>query len=219
MEFSDRETLSDLLDCYLSSGGTIDRRAWQDLDDESRTWLSCAIVNARPRTSSRVVVAEYDERWPRTFALIERQLREVLGALALAIEHVGSTSVLGLAAKPIIDIELVIASTLQFLPVKERLEKFGYIHRGPCGVPGRETFRCIIDLPWHHLYVCVIGAVPLREHLQFRDRLRANPDVAAAYAALKRELAALYPNDRDAYTEAKTDFIRSQLADAKYISR
>jgi len=72
----------------------------------------------------------------------------------------------------------------------------------------------VIDLPLHHLYVSEIGARPLREHLGFRDALRRNPQLAAEYAALKQRLAEQYRNDRDAYTEAKTGFIRSVLANS-----
>jgi len=131
--------------------------------------------------------------------------------LVLAIEHVGSTAIPGLAAKPIIDIEVVIASAYQFPTVKERLERFGYIHRGLCGVPDREVFRCVIDLPFHHLYVSEMDARPLNEHLRFRNALRQNPELASEYAALKRALADQYRHDRDAYTEAKTGFIRSVI--------
>ena len=202
--------VSDVLSGYLK-GKPIDRGLWRRLDEPSRVWLANAIVATKPKFATEVWVSEYDPEWPRLFSKIERELREQVGALALAIEHVGSTSVPGLAAKPIIDIELVIASAYQFPSVKERLENLGYIHRGPCGVPDREVFRCVIDLPPHHLYVCETGARPLREHLSFRDALRQSPPLAAEYAALKRSLAEQYRNDRDAYTEAKTSFIRSVL--------
>ena len=203
--------VSNVLSGYLK-GKPIDRGLWRRLDEPSRVWLANAIVATKPKFATEVWVSEYDPEWPRLFSKIERELREQVGALALAIEHVGSTSVPGLAAKPIIDIELVIASAYQFPSVKERLENLGYIHRGPCGVPDREVFRCVIDLPPHHLYVCETGARPLKEHICFRDALRQNPPPAAEYAALKQYLAEQYRNDRDAYTEAKTSFIRSVIA-------
>jgi GrpB-like predicted nucleotidyltransferase (UPF0157 family) len=203
--------VSDLLSGYLN-GKPIDRGLWRRLGEQSRARLAHAIVAAKPKTATEVRVSEYDPEWPHLFSQIERELREQVGALALAIEHVGSTSVPGLAAKPIIDIEFVIASAYQFPSVKEGLENFGYIHRGSCGVPDREVFRCVIDLPPHHLYVCEIGTRPLKEHLCFRDALRQNPQLATEYAALKQYLAEQYRNDRDAYTEAKTRFIRSVLA-------
>lgn len=201
---------SDILSNYLS-GRLIGRGVWQSLGEEDRRQISDAIVAAKPKTASEVRVCNYDAEWPRLFSRIEDELRKAVGALALTIEHVGSTAVPGLAAKPIIDIELVISSAYQFPPVKEGLERFGYIHRGPCGVPERETFRCVIDLPRHHLYVCESHARPLREHLRFRNALRENPELAAEYAALKRALAERYRYDRDAYTEAKTGFIRSVI--------
>lgn len=202
--------LSDVLTGYVN-GKPVDGALWQNLGALERSWLAHAMVAAKPKTVE-VRICDYDPEWPRLFSRIERELREQVGMLALAIEHVGSTAVPGLAAKPIIDIEIVIASEYQFPSIKEHLEKFGYIHRGPCGVPDREVFRCVIGLPEHHLYVSETGARPLQEHLCFRDALRQSPELAAAYAALKRNLAEQYRNDRDAYTEAKTGFIRSVVA-------
>ena len=192
-------------------GKPIDRRIWQKLDVSTRIRLSDAIVAVKSKTALEVRISNYDTQWPYLFSCIEHELRQQLGALVLAIEHVGSTAVPGLAAKPIIDIEVVISSSYQFPAVKERLERFGYIHRGPCGVPDREVFRCVIDLPLHHLYVSEMDARPLNEHLRFRNALRQNPELASEYAVLKRALADQYRHDRDAYTEAKTGFIRSVI--------
>ena len=203
--------VSDVLSHYLN-GKPIDRDLWQSLDEQSRGALAQTIVATKPKTLTEVRICKYDPEWPHLFSRIERELRPRVGGLARAIEHVGSTSVPGLAAKPIIDIELVIASVYQFPSVKQRLEHFGYIHRGTLGIPDREVFRCVIDLPKHHLYVCETDARSLREHLCFRDTLRQNPQLAAQYAALKQALAEQYRNDREAYTEAKTGFVRSVLA-------
>ena len=207
----DHSVLSDALNGYLDRK-VVERGFWQSLDQEARDWLSRAIVRAKRKTVE-VRICDYQEQWPKQFSSIERELREKVGSLVLFIEHIGSTAVPGLAAKPIVDIDVAIAAADKFYAVKERLEQFGYIHRGPCGVPDREFFRCVIDLPVHHLCVCVFGARPLREHLCFRDALRRNPQVAAEYARLKRMLADRYRSDRDGYTEAKTGFIRSILAD------
>ena len=203
--------LTSILSDHLS-GKPIDRCVWQKLDNRDRVRLSEAIVAGKPATRNAVRICSYDIQWPYFFARIADELRAQLGELVLAIEHVGSTAVPGLSAKPIIDIEVVIASAYQFPPVKDRLERFGYIHRGPCGVPDREVFRSVIDLPAHHLYVCETDARPLREHLRFRNALRQNAELAAQYATLKRALADQYRHDREAYTEAKTGFIRSALA-------
>jgi len=193
------------------SGKPIGRSLWQKLDDSTRIRLSDAIVAVKSKTALEVRISNYDTQWPSLFSCIEHELRKQLGALVHAIEHVGSTAVPGLAANPIIDIEVVISSSYQFPAVKERLERFGYIHRGTCGVPDREVFRCVIDLPFHHLYVSEMDSHPIKEHLRFRNALRRNPELAAEYAALKRALADQYRNDRDAYTEAKTGFIRSVI--------
>lgn len=193
------------------SGKPIDRSLWQKLDDSTRIRLSDAIVAVKSKTALEVRISNYDTQWPYLFSCIEHELRKQLGALVHAIEHVGSTAVPGLAAKPIIDIEVVISSSYQFPAVKERLERFGYIHRGTCGVPDREVFRCVIDLPFHHLYVSEMDSHPIKEHLRFRNALRRNPELAAEYAALKRALADQYRHDRDAYTEAKAGFIRSVI--------
>jgi GrpB-like predicted nucleotidyltransferase (UPF0157 family) len=209
------DTLGPALTSILTehlAGKPIGRSLWQNLDDRTRTCLSDAIVAAKSKTPAKVRVCDYDTQWPYLFSRIEGELREQLGALVLAIEHVGSTSVPGLAAKPIIDIDLVISSAYQFPSVKERLEKFGYIHEGPCGIPEREAFRCVIDLPAHHPYVCETDARSLKEHLRLRNVLRQNPELAAEYATLKRALADQYRHDRVAYIEAKSGFIRSVLA-------
>jgi GrpB-like predicted nucleotidyltransferase (UPF0157 family) len=110
--------VSDVLSGYLN-GKPIDRGLWRRLDEPSRARLAHAIVAATPKTASEVRLSEYDPEWPWLFSRIEMELREQVGALAVAIEHVGSTSVPGLAAKPIIDMELVIASAYQFPSVKE----------------------------------------------------------------------------------------------------
>ena len=117
----------------------------------------------------------------------------------------------GLAAKPIIDVDVLIRSNAQFAAIRDRLERFGHIHRGPRGVAGREVFRCVIDLPKHLLYVCEQTSRPAVEHMSFRNRLRNDPEVAAAYVRLKKDLAQRFRNDRERYTEAKTNFIRSFL--------
>ena len=87
-----------------------------------------------------IVVEPYDEAWAQAFIDIKKELEDVLGELALSIEHVGSTSVKGLSAKPIIDIDVVIASSSQLENVIEALSKIGYYHEGDKGIPGREVF-------------------------------------------------------------------------------
>lgn len=161
-----------------------------------------------------VIVRAADPGWPAEFAALAAPVRAALGPLALGVEHVGSTSVPGLAAKPVIDLDVVISSRLTLPPVLERLSTLGYVHRGDLGIPGREAFHWPEHLPRHHLYVCAVDAVPLHEHLLFRDHLRAHPAEAAAYGTLKRALAERYRGDRVRYGEAKTEFVRAALARA-----
>jgi GrpB-like predicted nucleotidyltransferase (UPF0157 family) len=159
-----------------------------------------------------IVISEYDPRWPELFCELRDGLPAGLRMRARSIEHVGSTAVPGLAAKPIIDIDVVVADEADVAEAIAMLAAAGYPHKGDAGVPGRAAFDQPQHLPEHHLYVCVEGAGPLVAHLRLRDHLRANPDTAGEYAALKRELAAAYGDDREGYTEAKAAFIEAVLA-------
>jgi GrpB-like predicted nucleotidyltransferase (UPF0157 family) len=159
-----------------------------------------------------IVISDYDPRWPELFCELRDGLPAGLRMRARSIEHVGSTAVPGLAAKPIIDIDVVVADEADVAEAIAMLAAAGYPHKGDAGVPGRAAFDQPQHLPEHHLYVCVEGAGPLVAHLRLRDHLRANPDTAGEYAALKRELAAAYGDDREGYTEAKTAFIEAVLA-------
>jgi GrpB-like predicted nucleotidyltransferase (UPF0157 family) len=155
-----------------------------------------------------VHVAEYDPAWPQRFEHLARRAAEALGDVVLAIEHVGSTSVPGLAAKPVIDLDVVVRR--EDVPrAIDRLASIGYVHRGEQGVPGREAFRPPPGEAKHHLYVCTPESPGLREHLLFRDWLRAHPDAAREYAELKRALADRHRDDREAYQEAKGGFIHA----------
>jgi GrpB-like predicted nucleotidyltransferase (UPF0157 family) len=180
-------------------------------------------VNRMPTQSPRpVVVVSYDPEWPRIFEALREVYLHALGELAIAVEHVGSTSVPGLAAKPIIDIDVVIQLRDDLPSVVKRLALLGYRHQGDIGVPRREAFARdgADDVPrdgsgrsWpaHNLYVCALNCSELRRHLMFRDWLRGNPAVAAEYDRLKRRLADIYRDDRESYTDAKTDFIKAAL--------
>jgi len=159
-----------------------------------------------------IVISEYDPRWPALFCELRDALPAGLRMCARSIEHVGSTAVPGLAAKPIIDIDVVVADEADVAEAIAMLAAAGYPHKGDAGVPGREAFDQPPHLPEHHLYLCVEGAGPLVAHLRLRDHLRANPGTAREYAALKRELAATHGNHRAGYTEAKTAFIEAVLA-------
>ncbi len=141
------------------------------------------------------------------FADLHARIEPALRGIALAIEHVGSTSVPGLAAKPIIDIDAVIPSPTEMPAAIDRLAALGYVHSGNLGIAGREAFESPAALPAHHLYVCLKGGSALRNHLAVRDYLRRNPAAAAAYGRLKIQLAEQFPYDIESYLAAKTDFL------------
>jgi GrpB-like predicted nucleotidyltransferase (UPF0157 family) len=154
-----------------------------------------------------VSVVDYDAAWPAAFAELRGPIWKAVEDVALAIEHVGSTAVPGLAAKAVVDMDIVVRSANAMPTVIERLAALGYVHRGNLGIEGREAFERPPDSPQHHLYACVAGSVALRNHLHVRDWLRAHPHAAAAYGALKKELAARFSNDIDGYVEGKSGFL------------
>ena len=117
--------------------------------------------------------------------------------LATAIEHVGSTAVPGLAAKPIIDLTVVVPTHAEVAAAIERLSTLGYVHRGSLGIDGREAFDADARLPRHHLYLCARDSVALANHLTVRDYLRRHPETADEYGALKKRLAQAFPHDID----------------------
>ena len=160
-----------------------------------------------------VRVVEYDPRWPALFDAEAARLAQALGAgLPLALEHMGSTSVPGLAAKPILDILAGYAPGAASVDDYVRaLVAAGYTHRGEQGIPGREFFRRG-DPRSYHLHLAVRGGAFWTSQLAFRDRLRADPALRDAYAELKRELAARFPRDREAYIDGKTAFVLEVLA-------
>ena len=160
------------------------------------------------QASSRVIeVVDYQPTWIDEFQSYAEQLKPLLEGLVIGIEHVGSTSVVGLAAKPIIDIDIVISSRVVLERVIQKLATVGYRHIGNDGIPGREAFAWPSEKR-HHLYVCAVNAHNLHNHLIFRDYLRAHPEVAATYGQLKKSLAQKYRRNAESYCESKTEFIQ-----------
>jgi GrpB-like predicted nucleotidyltransferase (UPF0157 family) len=163
-----------------------------------------------------VSILEYDERWPRLFAAEAARLRDVLGERALAVEHVGSTAVPGLPTKPVLDLSVAVESLVVARECVPVLEPLGYEHRVNDGVSDRLFLaRGPEDCRTHYLSLTPEGSECRRDHLDFRDYLRADPDRRDVYAALKRDLAVAHPGDRVTYTAAKAAFIRETLALAR----
>ncbi|MGO1072086.1 GrpB family protein [Lysobacter sp. CA199] len=158
-----------------------------------------------------ITIVDYDPSWPRTFDELKSAVLRVLGDITLSVEHVGSTSVPGLAAKPIIDMDVVVASAAEVPRAIERLATLGYAHRGDLGIEGRDAFYSPPELPVHHLYVCVHDAIALANHLTIRDYLRRNQAAARTYGLLKMRLAKMFPTDVDRYTDGKSGFLLSIL--------
>jgi GrpB-like predicted nucleotidyltransferase (UPF0157 family) len=157
--------------------------------------------------AQKVEVVPYDPAWPALFEEIRTLIWTVLHDVALTVEHVGSTSVPGLAAKPIIDMSVVVASADEVPLAIERLAILGYVHLGNLGIEGREAFRRPPASPKHNLYVCPLGSLGLSNHLAVRDYLRSHPEKAQAYGELKQELARRFPDDIESYVDGKTDLI------------
>lgn len=155
-------------------------------------------------------LSEYNPQWSDWFAEIAQYLRQKAGG-SLRIEHVGSTSVVGVVAKPIIDIDIVVAPG-RMAEVIDSLTRAGYLHQGDLGIAGREAFEsdseAVRNLPPHHLYACEEGAFELHKHLSFRDYLRAHPAEAHWLSDLKRKLAFQDRLSRAEYIAAKSSLVQ-----------
>ncbi len=162
-----------------------------------------------------IVVVDYDPAWPALFVVLRTPVTAALGDVAVAVEHVGSTAVPGLAAKPLIDLDVAIRTKADLPEATERLGRLGYTYEGDKGIFGRAAFAWPPQATRHHLYVCALDAAAYRQPLLFRDYLQAHVEAVAAYATLKRQLAARYRVRRDAYTEAKGVFVRTAMSRAE----
>jgi GrpB-like predicted nucleotidyltransferase (UPF0157 family) len=159
-------------------------------------------------------VVDYNPGWPAAFEQLRSNIWPAVADVAVAVEHVGSTSVPGLAAKPVIDISVVVSREAGISVAIERLAVLGYVHRGELGVEGREAFDSPDHLPAHHLYVCSSDSVGLMNHLAVRDYLRTHPETAETYGNLKKQLAEKFPHDIDRYGHGKTGLILNILWNA-----
>ena len=158
----------------------------------------------------KVVVLPYDVAWQSAFEKIKGEIEEAIDDLIIGIEHVGSTSVEGLSAKPCIDIDVIIKDYSVFTAVIEALKGIGYIHEGDLGIKDREAFKYTgkPHLMMHHLYVCPQYSEELNRHITFRDFLRINPEAVKKYSSIKEKAAELFPNDIDGYIEYKSPCIQ-----------
>lgn len=161
-----------------------------------------------------IEVVPYRPEWPEQFAKVRADLRAALRAtLYQSIEHVGSTSVPGLTAKPILDIDVVV-DPVNVAAAVRALEDAGYRHQGDLGVQGREALDAPDDSPPRHVYVCAAGTLHLRNHLAVRAVLRARPDLRDEYGAVKLELAADPLMDIATYIARKSAVLQRILAES-----
>jgi len=173
---------------------------------------------AMHKPTELVIVEQYNPEWTVWFERLSSFLESHIGRCILRIEHVGSTAIPGMVAKPIIDTNIVIHMS-EFEETKSKLESIGYKHLGDLGISGREAFDLIDiklrqQLPPHHLYVCDSCSEELHRHIAFRDYLREHPDVANEYSKLKMHLVKLYDGNRELYIKGKDSLVRDILEKA-----
>lgn len=163
-----------------------------------------------------VQLVPYRAEWKELFEEEVVRLRSVLGERILCVEHVGSTAVEGMDAKPLIDMMAAVESLDEARSLVPTLEGLGYEHRGNGGVEGRIFFAKGPRIQrTHHLSLTEPTSEHCQRSLLFRDYLRAHPEAAKGYLELKRELARKYPEDREAYTAGKDRFIQQAIESAR----
>jgi GrpB-like predicted nucleotidyltransferase (UPF0157 family) len=158
-----------------------------------------------------MLIQAYQESWKSDFIELKSVIHEALIPLSVTIEHVGSTAIHKLAAKPIIDIDIVFDKPVIFDEIKIRFEKIGYRHNGNQGIPDREVFKRaqtdikhdVLDFIMHHLYVCPSDSEELERHILFRDYLILNEEARIQYQKLKYDIAEKSNQDRKKYAALK----------------
>lgn len=161
-----------------------------------------------------ITVLGYAPAWPEILRRLHGPLWPARDDLALSIEHVGSTAVPALSAKPIIDATVVVERHAAMQAVIERLADLGYTHLGTLGIPEREAFEGPGSSLPRNLHACPQGSVSLANHLIVRDVLRRDAGAAAEHAMLKKQLALNFSRDMDGYVTGKTDFLPGLFRDA-----
>jgi GrpB-like predicted nucleotidyltransferase (UPF0157 family) len=169
---------------------------------------------AAPARTRRIVIADYDPSWPATFAGLARDIRAVLGEHALRIDHIGSTSIPGLAAKPVIDIQVSVRRIANDEPWMSALIAAGWRWDAHNSDQTKRMFGGPPGAPALHLHVREVGSLTQQQALVFRDYLRAQPDAAKRYEAFKRKLSERLWIDGNEYADAKTEIVWPLLHEA-----
>ena len=161
--------------------------------------------------TKNVIVLSHDSNWSHEFEKIKVYLEKALENTIIGIDHVGSTSIEGLAAKPIIDLDIIIESYNNFEEVKSRLQGLGYYYEGDLGIKNRQAFaydeKQKSQFMTHHLYVCPKYSDELKRHLAFCNYMKTHKEDIAKYSEVKLQAAKLYPTDIDSYVEYKSPCI------------
>ncbi len=156
----------------------------------------------------KVILEEHNPEW---LILAEQEKKKLLSQLPIEIieiYHIGSTSIPGIKAKPILDFVVEVGQMKDLLESQDILIRLGYTPKGESGIPGRQFFtKDTNGSRSHHLHAFETGHPDIIRHIAFRDYLRSNPEAAREYEELKEELAQKYPKKSGDYTEAKSDFI------------
>ena len=157
-----------------------------------------------------IIVSEYDPAWPLKYETEKEKIEAILEHNCIALYHIGSTSVPGLAAKPIIDIMAAVRSLEQADAAAEKFSRIGYEYLGEFGIPGRRYLRKGGDERTHQIHIFQADdRKNIERHLAFRDYLRTHEEERREYAALKKELARRFPYDIDGYCDGKEEFVRA----------
>ncbi len=164
-----------------------------------------------------VELVPHNPEWSHLADEEAKRIMEQLSIPVIGIYHIGSTSVPGIKAKPILDFVIEVEILDDFIQSAEVLEELNYVSKGEYGIPGRQFFTKDTDGERsHHLHVFQQGHPDIERHLVFRDFLRANPEAAHEYEIIKEKLAKRFPKESGSYTEAKSDFILSMDEVARY---
>jgi GrpB-like predicted nucleotidyltransferase (UPF0157 family) len=191
----------------LNAGGPASPRVFAvvtAVNERRQQYLTAMVLSG----SGPVEVLDYDPSWATRFLDYAARIQRVLGAVTVRVEHIGSTAVPGLAAKPVIDVQVSVPEVAELGLYKEALELLGFLHRPhPENDEAREFFRPpgprVV-----HVHVVGAGSVEERRYLLHRDFLRAHPSVASEYGALKRRLAGQLADARQEYQLAKDPFLK-----------
>lgn len=160
----------------------------------------------------KVTLVEYDPSWAKEFLLEKAKLEKSLAGFKVDIQHVGSTSIIGCTAKPIIDISICVESLEYGMLLIKPLENAGYEYRGDAGVPGKLFLKKQTgEIQSHFIHIEQINSESYKNHILFRDYLNTHPEEVIKYSELKRRLAEKHPDNREAYTDEKAEFIQSIL--------